>query len=600
MNKDALEFVGLDWTSGFRWDYYTNDAARADVETDLINTGSNTIKIDVQYFLNEATSEIYAIEGLTETNEKLLSVGNHFKEKGFKVVLQLYIATVDETGDSPHPGQNLYAASPFDTSKFFNSYNDVLKDVASVARDMGAQVFVIGGEFGSITSSNRGLWESAINLVRSEYSGSITYGANFNPNKTNEEITLANVRSSGADYDFSVELLTLSFGDLLDLLGVHHYAARPNDPETGSFYDGVISYDLALRSWDDVELQGFSNIKVLREAADFYGKKILFIESAYLPMSTAKQMGANYDPAVDGGDYVSYSNLYEAEFFRVFTTLKDVFAGIIHGSSFPRQIYTDRPYLAEQKQSLSIFEGTPTEAVVKGWASGARLNDDLTVTLSQNAPIAFGYGGQDTFNVSAISGTISGGDGIDTVILSKSKDQVNVKTNSNIFSASIPDSKLELTVSDLNTSSTTLSLESIERIQFSDTMVAYDLDGNAGEVVKLLGVLLGKESATNKDYLRDGLKILDDGTSYEQLMDLALNFVLGANPSGAQVIDLLYTNVVGTETPQAYLDDYGALIDSGSITPAQLAISVGNHSLTANELDLIGLAQTGIEYAFVI
>ena len=85
-NKDALEFVGLDWTSGFRWDYYTNDAARADVETDLINTGSNTIKIDVQYFLNEATSEIYAIEGLTETNEKLLSVGNHFKDKGFKVI----------------------------------------------------------------------------------------------------------------------------------------------------------------------------------------------------------------------------------------------------------------------------------------------------------------------------------------------------------------------------------------------------------------------------------------------------------------------------------------------------------------------------------
>ena len=317
-------------------------------------------------------------------------------------------------------------------------------------------------------------------------------------------------------------------------------------------------------------------------------------------MSTAKQMGANYDPAVDGGDYVSYGNLYEAEFFRVFTALKDVFAGIIHGSSFPRQIYTDRPYLAEQKQSLAIFEGTPTEAVVKDWASGARLNNDLTVTLSQNAPIAFGYGGQDTFNVSAISGTISGGDGIDTVILSKSRDQVDVKTNSNVFSASIPDSKLELTVSDLNTSSTTLSLESIERVQFSDTMVAYDLDGNAGEVVKLLSVLLGKESATNKDYLRDGLKILDDGTSYEQLMNLALNFVLGANPSGAQVIDLLYTNVVGTETPQAYLDDYGALIDSGSITPAQLAISVGNHSLTANELDLIGLAQTGIEYAFVI
>lgn len=598
-NKNALDFVGLDWSSMYRWDYYTNDAARSDVITDLSNTGSNTVKIDVNYFLNETTNEIYSIDGLTETNEKLISVGNYFKGKGFNVVLQLYITNADESGASPNPGKNIYSVDISDTVKFFSSYSDLLKDLSKVAGGMQADVFSIGGEFGSITSSNRSLWENAINTVKSKYNGSITYGAAFNPNKSAEETTFKSVRDSDV-YDFSVELLSLSFGDLLDYLGVHHYAARPNDPDTGGLYDGVISYDLALRSWDDVELQGFSNIKVLREAAEFYGKKILFIESAYLPMSTAKQMGANYDPKTDGGDYVSYSNLYDAEFFQVYTTLKDVFAGIIHGASLPRQIYTDRTYLAEGKKTLSIFEGTPTESVVKGWAMGSRLENDLTINLSKNSPMAFGYDGQDTFNVTTISGDISGGGNIDTVVVPHLKEKVEVKSNANIFTSIITDSKLKLDVIDLDLPDLKLSLDSVERIEFKDKKVAYDLDGNAGKSVKLLGMLLGKDSAINKDYLRDVIKLFDDGNAYEQLMNLALDVVLGQGAGGSKVVDLLYKNIVGTDTPQAYLDEYGALIDTGSISAAQLAISVGDHSLTSVQLDLVGLAQTGVEYAFAI
>ena len=219
--------------------------------------------------------------------------------------------------------------------------------------------------------------------------------------------------------------------------------------------------------------------------------------------------------------------------------------------------------------------------------------------MSKNSPIAFGYDGQDTFNVTTISGNVSGGGNIDTVVVPHLKEKVGVKSNANIFTSIITDSKLKLDVTDIDLPDLKLSLDSVERIEFKDKKVAYDLDGNAGKSVKLLGILLGKEASVNKEYLRDVIKLFDDGNSYEQLMNIALDVVLGPSAGGSKVVDLLYKNIVGTDTPQAYLDEYGALIDTGSISAAQLAISVGDHSLTSAQLDLVGLAQTGVEYAFL-
>ena len=98
--------------------------------------------------------------------------------------------------------------------------------------------------------------------------------------------------------------------------------------------------------------------------------------------------------------------------------------------------------------------------------------------------------------------------------------------------------------------------------------------------------------------MRDVIKLLDDGNSYEQVMNLALDFVLGPNASGSEVVDLLYQNIVSAETPKTYLDEYGALIDKGSMSAAELAIAAGDRSLTSSALDLVGLAQTAVEYAF--
>ena len=108
--------------------------------------------------------------------------------------------------------------------------------------------------------------------------------------------------------------------------------------------------------------------------------------------------------------------------------------------------------------------------------------------------------------------------------------------------------------------------------------------------------MLGKESATNKEYVGAGLKLLDGGMSYEALMELGIGILLGANPSGASVVDLLYKNLVGSTAPQSILDEYGSMIDSGSMTATSLGIAVAEHSTTATNIDLVGLSQTGVEY----
>ena len=66
--------------------------------------------------------------------------------------------------------------------------------------------------------------------------------------------------------------------------------------------------------------------------------------------------------------------------------------------------------------------------------------------------------------------------------------------------------------------------------------------------------------------------------------------------SGATVVDALYTNFVGSSAPQSVLDEYGAMLDCGSMTATALGIAVADHSLNATNIYLVGLIQTGVEY----
>ena len=197
----------------------------------------------------------------------------------------------------------------------------------------------------------------------------------------------------------------------------------------------------------------------------------------------------------------------------------------------------------------------------------------ITIPSDSNDVISLDIGGN----------TINGYDGLDQVVYGDNYEGVTVTKTSSGW--------------EISSEAGTDILKGVERLEFADKKLALDIDGNAGSVAKLLGAFLGAEGVQITEYVTIGLEALDSGTSFEGLLQLALDTVFGSDPSGTELVSTFYKNLTGQTAPQDVIDTYATLIDSGSLTPLELATQVAEHPLNAESIDLIGLATTGIEYA---
>ena len=137
----------------------------------------------------------------------------------------------------------------------------------------------------------------------------------------------------------------------------------------------------------------------------------------------------------------------------------------------------------------------------------------------------------------------------------------------------------------------------VEKLNFLDLSVAWDLNGKSGQVAKTLGAVFGKDAVANKYFVGIGLHFVDAlSYSYPSLMELAINARLGANPSHAQVVDLLYTNVVGQAPDAATRKTFTDLLDNGTFTVGGLGVVAADTELNQTNIKLTGLAQTGLAY----
>jgi hypothetical protein len=141
-----------------------------------------------------------------------------------------------------------------------------------------------------------------------------------------------------------------------------------------------------------------------------------------------------------------------------------------------------------------------------------------------------------------------------------------------------------------------LTLEQVERLQFTDHSLALDLDGHAGQVAKILGAVFGADAVHNTIYAGIGLQYSDGGMGYADLMQLALDARLGAGASHADVVTLLYTNVVGVAPSAPDLAGYVALLDDHSYTPGTLGVMAADTALNTTQIDLVGLAASGLVF----
>jgi serralysin len=246
---------------------------------------------------------------------------------------------------------------------------------------------------------------------------------------------------------------------------------------------------------------------------------------------------------------------------------------------------------------------TPTTINLNGGSSSSvgKISSDASSERAQNnIQIAFGteiervIGSPQADQITGNGGAniLTGGGGNDQINGGGATDIANFQLARSNYTVSI--SGTSITVTSRSGSEGVDTLTGIERLQFSDTSLALDLDGNAGKVAKILGTIFGPSSVSNKTYVGIGLGLMDDGMSYEALAALAVS-VTGKS-SSADVCTLLWTNVIGSAPTTADIAPFKAMLDSGQMSIGGLAALAADTSFNTTNIDLVGLSQTGLEY----
>lgn len=213
--------------------------------------------------------------------------------------------------------------------------------------------------------------------------------------------------------------------------------------------------------------------------------------------------------------------------------------------------------------------------------NGSAFPDSLRGYAGSDA--IYGNDGNDLIDGGAGDDFLDGGAGIDTAFYSGSHAAHTLTRSGSSY-----------TVQDNRGIDGTDTLNSIERLHFSDTKLALDLDGNAGTTAKILGVVFGASSVTNKEYVGIGISFLDSGTSYEDLMHFALT-VAGATTHAA-VVNLIWTNLFNFAPTIEEASPYISMLGDGSMSVGALGILAADLPINTSNINLVGLHQTGIEY----
>ena len=246
-------------------------------------------------------------------------------------------------------------------------------------------------------------------------------------------------------------------------------------------------------------------------------------------------------------------------------------------------VYQNSVWIRQLKQNQPIDKVYKIKATNGDDLIQANSSDNEILGLAGNDEINAGEG-NDVIDAGEGNNTIDGGEGVDLVVQTGASNDAKISVKEGSIAIT---STLRMT---------TDTLKNVERVEFTDAKLAFDLSGNAGTTAKILGAFLGASGIQRADLISVGLDLLDSGTTYEGFLQAALDAVFGQNPSGATLVNHFYGTLTGQSAPQSLIEQYGSLIDNGSLSPVSLAMQVAENELNLQNIDLVGLATTGIEY----
>jgi hypothetical protein len=144
------------------------------------------------------------------------------------------------------------------------------------------------------------------------------------------------------------------------------------------------------------------------------------------------------------------------------------------------------------------------------------------------------------------------------------------------------------------------SLSSIERLQFLDANLAFDLDGNAGQVYRLYQAAFNR--TPDLSGLGGWIAAMDDGmpllTIASKFMESAeFQSLYGANPTNAQFVANLYTNALHRPSQQDAGSAAGWVnqLSTNAVSKAQALVNFSESA--ENKASVLTVISVGITYA---
>ena len=215
-----------------------------------------------------------------------------------------------------------------------------------------------------------------------------------------------------------------------------------------------------------------------------------------------------------------------------------------------------------------------TAPTLGGFVTGTAAADLLTGGVSNDKLV--GLGGADS---------LDGRAGIDIAVYSGTRASHTVTT-----------SATGLRVVDITGLDGTDSLNNVERLQFSDESLAFDVAAGAGQAYRLYQVF---DRIPGKAELGSWIAAMDGGLTLPQVahafvVSPEFETLYGVNPTNAQLVDALYSHTLHRPAEAAGQAYWINQLTSGLQTKDQ--VLVGFSESTENQAALVGVMQLGVEY----
>ena len=238
--------------------------------------------------------------------------------------------------------------------------------------------------------------------------------------------------------------------------------------------------------------------------------------------------------------------------------------------------------------------------VPRQWVEGSYFDDVFSIGVAEidDGVLNFSGGPGDDLLALSLGGGgpnggvyYSGGGGVD---------QLQLDTTSARSSLELGDGFATLQIN-LNGTAVGMSLEGVERIRFSDTALALDVEGHAGEVYRLYQAAFAR--TPDKEGLGFWFMQRDAGAD---LLSIAGQFLdsaefqqrYGADTSSSDFVGALYQNVLGRAAESSGFDFWVGLLDSSRVSREQVLASFSESP--ENKANLIEVIGQAIEYAPVV